>query len=445
MDGIAASWRRWARSPALDAILAVAAALILVWGSYGEGYPRQPSDLLHFHGHPVPHPTAALALVAAGCLALAWRRRYPLAVLAVCTAAVTAYSLLGYVNGAAVVAPVIALYAVATQRSARVSILAGLVTVAVLMTATATRNPFGQISAEGFYIIPGMAAAAVFGGIALANHRAYVASIRAQAEQDVQRRIDEERLRIARDLHDVVSHTMATINVQAGVAAHMLPARPDAAADAVAAIKTASKEGLGELRAILNLLRQADDAEPTQPAPGTAQLEALAAGARQAGLPTTLAVTGTPFPLPAPVDLAAYRIVQESLTNVIRHAGPATAAVSLGYLDRELVVEVTDTGRGSQAAPAGPGSSISPSGSSASTAVSSAGHGLVGMRERAAAVGGKVEAGPGPGGGFRVLARLPYPAEPPAPASAPAPAPAELAELAEPAVGRAASAEGARP
>ena len=122
-----------------------------------------------------------------------------------------------------------------------------------------------------------MVAAAVFGGIALANRRAYVTSIRARAEQDAQRRIDEERLRIARELHDVVSHTMATINVQAGVAAHVLPARPEAAAEAVAAIRTASKEGLQELRAILNVLRQADDADPTQPAPGTAQLGTLVA------------------------------------------------------------------------------------------------------------------------------------------------------------------------
>ena len=186
--------------------------------------------------------------------------------LAVSTAAVTAYSLLGYVNGAALLAPIIALYAVATQRSARWSIPAGLVTVGVLMAATAAGNPFGQISAGGFDLIPGMGAAVVFGGIALANRRAYVASIRARAEQDAQRRIDEERLRIARELHDVVSHTMATINVQAGVAAHVLPARPEAAAEALAAIRTASKEGLEELRAILNVLRQADDGDPTQPA-----------------------------------------------------------------------------------------------------------------------------------------------------------------------------------
>ena len=139
---------------------------------------------------------------------------------------------------------------------------------------------------------------------------------------------------------------MATINVQAGVAAHVLPTQPEAAADALQAIKTASKEGLRELRAILNVLRQADDADPVQPAPGTAQLDALIEGARRSGLETTLTVTGEPYPLPAAVDLAAYRIVQESLTNVIRHAGPASAAVSLAYHDDELRVDVTDTGHG---------------------------------------------------------------------------------------------------
>ena len=120
-----------------------------------------------------------------------------------------------------------------------------------------------------------MVAAALFAGIAVANRRAYVASIHDRAEQEARSRVDEERLRIARELHDVVAHTMATINVQAGVAAHVLSSRPEAAAEALQAIKAASKEGLRELRAILNVLRQADDADPTQPAPGTAQLEAL--------------------------------------------------------------------------------------------------------------------------------------------------------------------------
>jgi signal transduction histidine kinase len=389
MEGVAVLWRRWHGSPVRDAVLALVVTALLVLGSLGEGNPKNPSDHAQFRGHPVPHPGAALLLVAAACLALAWRCRWPVPVLAVSVGAVTVYSLLGYVNGASLIAPVLALYAVAVRVSTRQAVAAAVVTLAVLMTATAVRNPFGHISGGGFDLLPGMVAAALFAGIAVANRRAYAASLLDRAEQDARRRVDEERLRIARELHDVVAHTMATINVQAGVAAHVLSTRPEAAAESLQAIKAASKEGLRELRAILNVLRQADDADPTQPAPGTAQLEALITGARRAGLETAFTVTGDPVRLPAAVDLAAYRIVQESLTNAIRHAGPATAAVSLSYREDELQIEVTDTGQGP---PAG---------------ATSAGHGLAGMRERAAAVGGTLQAAPGPGGGYRVAARLP--------------------------------------
>jgi signal transduction histidine kinase len=372
----------------------VLVTLLLVSGSLGEGNPGNPADRIQFRGHAIPQPGAAVLLVAVACVVLAWRRRYPVAVLAVSVAAVSAYSLLGYVNGASLVAPILALYAVAAQVSVRRAVVAAVLTLGILLTVTAANSPFGHITGGGFYIIPFMVAAALFAGIAVANRRAYADSVRDRAEQDARRRLDEERLRIARELHDVVAHTMATINVQAGVAAHVLSTQPEAAAESLQAIKTASKEGLRELRAILNVLRQADDADPTQPAPGTAQLDALVDRACQAGLDTTLTVTGTPVPLPAAVDLAAYRIIQESLTNTIRHAGPATAAVSLGYHHDELRIEVTDTGRGpviERVVDTTPGG----------------GHGLVGMRERAASVGGTAEAGPRPGGGFRVAARLP--------------------------------------
>jgi signal transduction histidine kinase len=309
---------------------------------------------------------------------------------------VVSFTLLGYVNGAALVAPALALYAVAAEVSVRRAVLLAAATLVVLMTATGAVNPFGHISGGGFVLLPGLVAAALFAGIAVANRRAYVASIHDRAQEGARRRVDEERLRIARELHDVVAHTMATINVQAGAAAHVLPTRPEAAAEALQAIKAASKEGLRELRAILNVLRQADEADPTQPAPGTAQLETLVDGARRAGLETTLTVTGKPSPLPAAVDLAAYRIVQESLTNAIRHAGPAEAAVALCYGDGELRIDVADTGRGQSAGAVTGG-----------TGSEGAGHGLAGMRERAAAVGGSVETGPSPGGGYRVAARLP--------------------------------------
>ena len=399
-----------------DALFAVVVTVVLVAGTYGEAHPGQITNRTQFPGHVAPHPPlAAYLLVVVACLALAWRRRWPVAVLVVSTAAVTAWTLLGYVNGAVLLAPVIALYAVATRVRVRWAIALGVATLAVLMTATAARNPFGHISGGGFYLIPALVAAALFGGIALASRRDYVASIQARAEDAAQRRIDEERLRIARELHDVVAHTMATINVQAGAAIHVAADRPEAATNALRAIRGASKEGLRELRAILNVLRQADEADSTVPAPGLAQIDELITSTRSAGLATTLAVTGNRRPLPPEVDLAAYRIVQESLTNVIRHAGPAAATVSIGYSGAELRIEVADTGRGV------------PGAENASTENASAenvggGHGLAGMRERAASVGGSVQAGPGRGGGFLVTARLPLGRPPDADRTGTAPA-----------------------
>jgi signal transduction histidine kinase len=254
--------------------------------------------------------------------------------------------------------------------------------------ASAANNPFKSITGGGVDIIPFMVAAVVFAGIAVANRRAYVASIQDRAEQDARRRIDEERLRIARELHDVVAHTMATINVQAGVAAHVLPTKPEAAAEALRVIKTASKDGLRELRAILNVLRQADDADPVQPAPGTAQLDVLIEGARRAGLATTLTVTGEPYPLPAAVDLAAYRIVQESLTNAVKHATPGTVTVELAHRPHPaplMTVRVASP-LGAPPLPRAPG----------------AGAGLVGMHERATLLGGTLTAGPQAASGAKI-------------------------------------------
>jgi signal transduction histidine kinase len=382
-------WRRWRDSPARDIAVAVLLTAVILAGTYGEAHPTNPADKLN-SGHPVPYtPTAAFLLVIVAGLVLAWRRRYPVAVLAVSATAVSVFSLLGYVNGAALLLPTFALYTAATAGSVRRALVAAAATLVALMTSTAVGNPFGAFGG-GFDLIPGLIGAAVFAGVAVNNRRAYIASIHARAEDDARRRVDDERLRIARELHDVVAHTMATINVQAGVAAHVLADRPEAAAQALQNIKLASKDGLRELRAILNVLRQADEADFTQPAPGLAQLDALVTGAARAALATSLRVTGAARSLPAAADLAAYRIVQESLTNAIRHAGPATASVSLTYADDELRIDIADTGRGSLAA-----------------ASEGSGHGLIGMRERAASVGGTVEAGPAPDGGYRVATRLP--------------------------------------
>jgi signal transduction histidine kinase len=407
MEWVRAAWRWWQRSPARDVLFAAILTLITVWGSYGEGHPHNPADVVQFHGAKIPQPSAgALLLVAAASLALIWRTRWPLAVLAVSTAGVLGFTLLGYVNGAALLAPAAAVYAVATKVSVRQALAAAAAALAVLLAATSASNPFNTSTGGTVIVLPVLMAAACTAGIAVSNRRAFVASIQARAEDEAKRRIDEERLRIARELHDVVAHTMSTINVQASAAATVLEDRPDAAAEALAAIRTASKNGLRELRAILNVLRQADDADPTAPAPGLAQLDALVAGANQAGLPTTLIVTGEPVPLPAAIDLAAYRIIQESLTNAIRHAGPATATVALTYREAKLLIEVADTGRGAPVASARADAGQDGAGAGG---VWHSGHGMVGMRERAATAGGTFEAGPRrEAGGFTVTATLPF-------------------------------------
>jgi signal transduction histidine kinase len=396
---------RLSRPSLRDAATAVAVTIVLLVASYAEAHP---SPGYFTGGERVPHtPDAAFLLIAVAGLALAWRYLYPRTVLCVATAGVAAYSLLGYVNGAALLIPAVATWALATSAPIRRSITWAVAVTAALMGATAANNPFGA-TGGGFFLVPADIAVAMFGGMAMGNRRAYVASQREFAEREARRLVDEERLRIARELHDVVAHTMATINVQASAAATLLPQRPEQAAESLDAIRTASKDGLRELRAILNVLRHADEpADPTTPAPGLARLDALAEGARQAGLPVTVTVTGRAGPLPAVTDLAALRITQEALTNSIRHAGPATATVTVHYGD-DLLIEIQDTGRGATLR------------SEHTEFPNGSGHGLQGMRERAAAAGGTIEIGPRPAGGFRVAARLPLDADAPATPATPA-------------------------
>jgi signal transduction histidine kinase len=201
-------------------------------------------------------------------------------------------------------------------------------------------------------------------------------------------------MRIARELHDVVSHSIGVISVQAGVAAHLLERRPDKAGKALATIRQASDEALDELHAMLGVLRQPDGDAPLSPAPGLAQLGALVAQAQAAGLEVQVDAEGAAN-LPPAVDLAGYRIVQESLTNVVRHAGATRATVTVAADGDTLLVEVSDDGTGAPAAGNGNGNG------------NGTRQGIVGMRERARALGGTLEAGPRPEGGFRVSARLP--------------------------------------
>jgi signal transduction histidine kinase len=224
------------------------------------------------------------------------------------------------------------------------------------------------------------------GELALLRERAN----RLEAEREAQARsaVAEERTRIARELHDVVAHSVSVIVVQAQAGTRLLE-DPQQARSAFRSIETTGREALVELRRLLGILRTADAQTAVGPQPGLASLDSLLEQVREAGLAVTVSVEGDPQPLPPGIDLSAYRIVQEALTNTLKHAGPAKARILLRYAAGALELEVVDDGSGP-----GPGGNGS-------------GHGLVGMRERAALYGGELEAGEGPQGGYAVRARLP--------------------------------------
>ena len=337
---------------------------------------------------------AYASMVVAGG-ALVARRRWPLAVVAVVTAALAVYAVRNYPGGPVFVTLFVALYSLGTSHDRLVAYGAAAVSAAVLMVVSEIAD-----SGPGLVhlVFLGWAAAAVFLGDARRSRRDHMAALEERArrseqsrEEEARRRVAEERLRIARDLHDSVAHSMTTINVQAGVAAHVIGRHPDRAREALVVIQQASGEVLDELAALLGLLRDRDTKPSLTPTPGPAQLGALVESARRSGLDVELRVEPELEDLPQPVGVALYRIVQESLTNVARHAGPgARACVTVtGDEAGGLSVEVVDDGAGVDAAAPG------------------AGVGITGMRERAGATGGTLDAGPRPEGGFAVHAAWP--------------------------------------
>jgi signal transduction histidine kinase len=340
------------------------------------------------HPHPFDARAYVLLAVAGGAFALHRFSRVGAVLLAL--SATAGYLLLGYPSDGPIALGIMAALYVSVEpgRYWR-SLWLALATFAVfiggdLLFSGGSRFNLASILGLGWVVAP------LAVGHALAAMRQRAADA---AEAQTLHRVTEERLRIARELHDVVSHSISVINVQAGVAGHVIDEHPEQAKEALQVIRTTSKEALRELRGILGVLRDVDADEVREPAPGLAQLQVLVDTAARAGLKTRVAVTGAPLPLPPAVDLAAYRIVQEALTNVLRHAGPASAEVTVAYGEKGVVLEVTDDGQSpaGEAVPAG------------------GGHGLDGMRERAAAVGGELEAGSLPRRGFRVTARLPVP------------------------------------
>jgi signal transduction histidine kinase len=224
-------------------------------------------------------------------------------------------------------------------------------------------------------------------GVAVRVQREAVARDRIQLART---HADQERLRVAQEVHDVVGHGLSAITMQAEIALHLLDRQPEQAGPALSAISRTSREALDDLRVTLALVRRSDGDEARAPLPGLVRLDDLVARMSDSGVPVRVHIGGERRNLPSAVDLTAYRVVQESLTNVLRHAGPATAVVRVDYAPRELTVEVSDSGRG------GP-------------AEAPPGHGLAGMRERVTALGGSLHAGPGDDGGFRVHMRLPTP------------------------------------
>jgi signal transduction histidine kinase len=385
------------RALAVDVLLAVGVAAIQVlgcWGSERIGLGRSPDWR--------PLDPLAFALLVAGPAALLFRRRWPARVLAVALACGLAYGARTYPEGPSQLAIYPALWTVALTLPRRTAWVAAGGT--ALAVAGSELFQYGDTMFDGEPLYAAVTVfAALWWGEAVRARRAYVAELRDRAEraertreEEARRRVDEERMRIARELHDVVSHTIGVISVQAGVASHLLERRPDKAAESLAAIRQASDEALGELHAMLGVLRDrggGDDggAAPLSPAPGLGELDALVAQAAGAGVEVRVSLEGGPRRLPPAVDLAAYRVVQESLTNVVRHARASRAEITVRHADGRVVVEVTDDGRARPGNGSGNGS----------------GQGILGMQERARALGGSLEAGPRPEGGFRVLASLP--------------------------------------
>jgi len=376
--------------------------LLTVIGCYVEANPAHSYGGLHLTGHP---PIAAYLLVALPAVALGWCERAPVAVFCVAVAGDVAWAAFGQIDGAALVPVIVALFWVALTRPRQVALAAGLAGAAVIFVTEGTLGPFGWLGGPNATMWPELLAAGALGGYVaarrqwLAAERDRAAHLERMREEETRRRVDAERMRIARELHDVVAHSMAMINVQATAASVLLTEDPAGAAAAIQAIRGASKSGLRELRAILKVLRDVDGG-PQTAVPDLRDIRVLADAAAAAGTPVTVLAEIAAAPLPPAVALAAYRITQESLTNVVRHAGGATVTVTLRQDGGDLIVEIIDDGSPATAASGeGDGS----------------GAGLAGMRERAASLGGTLEAGPRARGGFAVRARLPIAAAAAAP------------------------------
>jgi signal transduction histidine kinase len=352
--------------------------------------------------HPATELDAgAFTLLALGPLALVLRRRYPRGVLAFVFAVTAAYVARGYPLGANFLSLAVAI-ASAAFAGERVAawVAAGSGWVVFLGLPWALGHAGGP-KALAAVAIGAWLLVALAGVEGMRGRRERFVQARRAHELQARRQADEERLRIAQELHDVLAHNISLINVQSGVALHLMDEKPEQARIALTAINEASADALREVRSVLGVLRGTGEKAPRAPTAGLDGLDDLVSRTTAAGVGVTLEVHGESRPLPASIDLAAFRIVQEALTNIVRHADAAAASVELTYGPDALTVQVDDDGRGSDASRAG--------GKASAPDAEGGGNGIPGMRERAAALGGTLDAGPRSSGGFRVRARIPLP------------------------------------
>jgi signal transduction histidine kinase len=374
----------------------------------------------------LPLPYVAYLLVVLQALPLTWRRRWPVAVFFAVGIPRTIYDQLGWSFDPLPLASAIAYYTIMDRCSTRVRVaISVLLAVGVIRSQTLP----GHTEPYDFFVVALQFAVAGTLGILGRTRRAYLRAVEARAEQAEAEREQqvalaaaEERTRIARELHDVVAHHVSLMAVQSEAAAALLPGRPAEAGKAVEIIGQTAREALTELRRLLGVLRGpaglagAGGRAATAPAPSISALDEVLAPVRQAGIAVDLRVEGSPSKLPPGVDLTAYRIVQEALTNTVKHSGAGEAAVTVRYEPGYVTVSVTDTGDGSVAVTLGRADRpvrAAPSGRAASAGrggarpPASGGFGLAGIAERVASCGGSLTVGPGEAGGFAVTARLP--------------------------------------
>jgi signal transduction histidine kinase len=342
---------------------------------------------------PALHRATAVAVVATavGAAGTGWRRRHPVFGLALVAGAAVVVSGSWYFTGVLPYLTMVALYAVAAYGTRRQAVVCLAVVAASFVALHVAGVPDLAVVDVATSVAVCVAATAI--GDAVRQRRTYqrglLAAAEARAEVASQRAVTEERLRIARELHDVVAHSMSLIAVQAGVGAHVLRDDPESAERALAVIAETSRNALTQTRSVVGLLRSTGDIEPSMP--GLVSLDALVQGVRETGLELDVTIEGPRRTLPAMVDLAAYRVVQEALTNAVKHAPHRPVTVRISYTPAAVLVDVSADGAEEvvEGVPHAPG------------------FGLVGLRERARLVGGRLDAGPVGHGGFRVSAHLP--------------------------------------